>query len=191
APATSHRKSNKPDGDASRSKQTVVNDTKKHASKQNIQKTDNTVLHSIGRVSSTNSSGSKSRSNTKNYRIPHPSCRSKKNKVEAHHRKFKSSANKNNHVSDCNANVKILLCQRILQMFAYLVMNVFFANHYACVVKYLNDVQKCKKAKSVKQKEKKPWKPTGRIFTSVGLRWKPTRRMFNMEGKIIQPSSPL
>ncbi|GJT54083.1 hypothetical protein Tco_0989137 [Tanacetum coccineum] len=29
-----------------------------------------------------------------------------KNKVEAHHRKFKSSVNKNNHVSDCNANVK-------------------------------------------------------------------------------------
>ncbi|GJT35311.1 hypothetical protein Tco_0925730 [Tanacetum coccineum] len=45
-------------------------------------------------------------------------------------------------------------------------------------------MQKRKKAKSIKQKEKKQWKPTGRIFTSVGLRWKPTRRMFNIEGKI-------
>nr|GEW54497.1 hypothetical protein [Tanacetum cinerariifolium] len=59
-----------------------------------------------GRVSSTNASGSKPNSNTKNDRIPQPSSRSMKNKVEAHHRKFKSSANKNNHVLDCNANVK-------------------------------------------------------------------------------------
>ncbi|GJW53209.1 hypothetical protein Tco_0097294 [Tanacetum coccineum] len=60
----------------------------------------------IGRVSSTNASGSKPRSNTKNDKIPQPSSRSMKNKVEAHHRKFKSSGNNNNHVLDCNANVK-------------------------------------------------------------------------------------
>nr|GEY40342.1 retrovirus-related Pol polyprotein from transposon TNT 1-94 [Tanacetum cinerariifolium]GEY40680.1 retrovirus-related Pol polyprotein from transposon TNT 1-94 [Tanacetum cinerariifolium] len=60
----------------------------------------------IGRVISTNASGSKPRSNTKNDKIPQPSSRSKKNKVEAHHRKFKSSANKNNYASDCNAHVK-------------------------------------------------------------------------------------
>ncbi|GKF57699.1 hypothetical protein Tco_0171236, partial [Tanacetum coccineum] len=48
----------------------------------------------------------KPKSNTKNDRIPQPLSRSKKNKVEAHHRKFKSSANKKNHVLDCNANVK-------------------------------------------------------------------------------------
>ncbi|GJW88197.1 hypothetical protein Tco_0163537 [Tanacetum coccineum] len=60
----------------------------------------------IGRVSSINASGSKSRSNTKNNSILQPSSKSMKNKVEAHHWKFKSSANKNNHFSDCNANVK-------------------------------------------------------------------------------------
>ncbi|GJT90772.1 hypothetical protein Tco_1079617 [Tanacetum coccineum] len=58
------------------------------------------------RVSSTNASGSKPKSNTKNDRIPQLSSRSMKNKVEAHHRKFKSSANKNSHVLDCNANDK-------------------------------------------------------------------------------------
>ncbi|GKD26885.1 hypothetical protein Tco_1233099 [Tanacetum coccineum] len=58
------------------------------------------------RVSSTNASESKLRSNTKNDRIPQPSSRRMKNKVESHHRKFKSSANKNNHVLDCNVNVK-------------------------------------------------------------------------------------
>nr|GEV56670.1 hypothetical protein [Tanacetum cinerariifolium] len=60
----------------------------------------------IGRVSSINTSGSKPKSNTKNDRIPQPSSRSKKNKVEARHRKFKSSANKNNDVSYCNVNAK-------------------------------------------------------------------------------------
>ncbi|GKE70461.1 hypothetical protein Tco_1528533, partial [Tanacetum coccineum] len=43
------------------------------------------------RVSSTNASRSKPRSNTKNDRIHRTSSRSKKNKVEAHHRKSNSS----------------------------------------------------------------------------------------------------
>ncbi|GJV69735.1 hypothetical protein Tco_1485244 [Tanacetum coccineum] len=60
----------------------------------------------IGRVSYINASGSQHRSNTKKDRIQRPSSKSKKNKVEAQHRKFKSSSNKNNHVSDCNANLK-------------------------------------------------------------------------------------
>ncbi|GJW08013.1 retrovirus-related pol polyprotein from transposon TNT 1-94 [Tanacetum coccineum] len=106
APATSHRKNNKPYVDASRTKQTIKTITKEHAVKQNTRKTANTMLPSIRRVSSTNASGLKPKSNTKNDRIPQPSSRSMKNKVEVHHRKFKSSANKNNHVSDCNAIVK-------------------------------------------------------------------------------------
>ncbi|GJU16043.1 hypothetical protein Tco_1144009 [Tanacetum coccineum] len=58
------------------------------------------------RVSSTNTSRSKPRSNTKNDMIQRTSSRSKKNKVQAQLRKSKSSFNKNNHVSDCNANAK-------------------------------------------------------------------------------------
>ncbi|GJU45830.1 ribonuclease H-like domain-containing protein, partial [Tanacetum coccineum] len=111
APATSHRKNNKPYVDASRTKQTIETITQKHAVKQNTRKTDNTMLPSTRRVSSTNASGSKPKSNTKNDRIPQPSSRSKKNKVEAHHRKFKSSANKNNHVSR--------IVMRMLRMFAW------------------------------------------------------------------------
>ncbi|GJV52796.1 hypothetical protein Tco_1448537 [Tanacetum coccineum] len=101
------------------------------------------------RVSSTNASRSNPRSNTKNDKILQPSSRSMKNKVEAHHRKFKSSANKNNHVSDCNANVK-------------------------------NKMQKSRVAKSGKQKVTSEWKPTGRIFITVGLKWVPTGRMFTL-----------
>nr|GEU63108.1 hypothetical protein [Tanacetum cinerariifolium] len=76
--------------------------TKEHRVKQNTRKTDNTILPSIGRVNFTNASGSKLRGNTQNYRIPQPSSRDMKNKVEARYRKFKSSANKNNHVLDAN-----------------------------------------------------------------------------------------
>ncbi|GKB15276.1 retrovirus-related pol polyprotein from transposon TNT 1-94 [Tanacetum coccineum] len=93
------------------------------------------MLPSTKRVSSTNSSGSKPKSNTKNDRIPQPSSRSIKNKVEAHHRKFKSSANKNNHVSDCNANVKNVALSKNSDTI-YLSCNecLFSGNHDACVV---------------------------------------------------------
>ncbi|GJU77375.1 hypothetical protein Tco_1274445, partial [Tanacetum coccineum] len=155
APTKSHRKNNKPYVYASRTKQTIETITKEHAVKQNTRKTDNTMLPSTGRVSSTNASGSKPRSNTKNDTILQPSSRSMKNKVEAQHRKFKSSANKNNHVADCNANVRNVALSKnsntiCLSCNEYL----FSANHDACVVQYLRKMQKCKVAKSAKQKAK-------------------------------------
>ncbi|GJT63502.1 retrovirus-related pol polyprotein from transposon TNT 1-94 [Tanacetum coccineum] len=64
------------------------------------------MLPSTGRVSYNNASGSQLKSNTRNDRIQRPLSRSEKNKLEAQHRKFKYSSNKNNHVLDCNANVK-------------------------------------------------------------------------------------
>ncbi|GKC43225.1 retrovirus-related pol polyprotein from transposon TNT 1-94 [Tanacetum coccineum] len=108
-----------------------------------------------------------------------------KNKVEAHHRKSKSSDNKNNHVSDCNANVRNVALSKNFDTICLSCNECLFsANHDTCVVQYLKKMQKRKVVKSVKQKVKSEWKPTGRIFTSVRLRWKPTRRMFNKEGKI-------
>ncbi|GKB07535.1 retrovirus-related pol polyprotein from transposon TNT 1-94 [Tanacetum coccineum] len=112
------------------------------------------MLPSTGRVSSTNASGSKPMSNTKNDRIQQTSSRSKKNKN--------------------SANV-FLYCNECL----------FSANHDAYVVKYLKDAQKRKKAKSVKQKEKFEWKPTGRIFKTVGLKWIPIGRKFNLIIEIV------
>ncbi|GJU06296.1 hypothetical protein Tco_1122726 [Tanacetum coccineum] len=94
-------------------KQTIKTITKEHEVKQNTRKTDNTILPYTGRVSSNNASGSKPRSNAKNDRIPQPSSRSMKNKVDSHHRKYKSSANNNNHVSDCNANVSHLTKEKM------------------------------------------------------------------------------
>ncbi|GJT50589.1 retrovirus-related pol polyprotein from transposon TNT 1-94 [Tanacetum coccineum] len=102
----------------------------------------NTMLLSIGRVSSINASGSKSRSITKNNRIPQPSSRSMKNKVEAHHRKFKSSDNKNNHVSDCNANVKNVALSKNSDTICLSYNECLFSvNHDACVVQYLKKMK--------------------------------------------------
>ncbi|GJY68987.1 retrovirus-related pol polyprotein from transposon TNT 1-94 [Tanacetum coccineum] len=93
------------------------------------------MFPSTGRVSSTSASGSKPKINTKNDRIPQPSSRSMKNKVEAHHWKFKSSANKNNHVSDCNANVKnVALSKNSITICLSCNEYLFSANHDACVI---------------------------------------------------------
>ncbi|GJS45059.1 hypothetical protein Tco_0595180 [Tanacetum coccineum] len=177
----SHKKDNKPYVDASRMKQTIETITQKHAVKQNTRKTGNAMLPSTRRVSSTNASGSKPKSNTKNDKISQSSSRSMKSKVEAHHRKFKSSANKNNHVLDCNVNVKnVALSKNSDTICLSCNKCLFSANHDACVVQYLKKMQKCKVAKSAKQKVKREWKPTGRIFKTIGLKWIPTGRTFNL-----------
>ncbi|GJU40798.1 retrovirus-related pol polyprotein from transposon TNT 1-94 [Tanacetum coccineum] len=94
-----------------------------------------------GRVSSTNVIESKPRSNTKNDRIQRTASRSKMNKVEAQPRKSKSSLNKNNHVLDCNANVKnITLSKNFENVCLSCNECLFSANHDACVVEYLKDI---------------------------------------------------
>ncbi|GJU33300.1 retrovirus-related pol polyprotein from transposon TNT 1-94 [Tanacetum coccineum] len=116
------------------------------------------------RVRYIDASGSKPMSNTRNDRVPQPSSRSKKNKVEAQPRKSKSNLNKNNHVSDCNANVKnIALSKNSANVCLSCNECLFSENHDACVVKYLKDVQKC-------------------------LKWIPTHRTFNLVGNLCPPS---
>ncbi|GJS89047.1 retrovirus-related pol polyprotein from transposon TNT 1-94 [Tanacetum coccineum] len=114
------------------------------------------MLPSTGRVSSTNASESKPRRNTNNDRIQQTSSRSTKNKVKSHHRKFNSSANKNNHVSYCNVNVKNVALSKNFDIICLSCNGYLFsANHDAYVVKYLKKMQKCKVAKSAKQKVKR------------------------------------
>ncbi|GJZ20745.1 hypothetical protein Tco_0557335 [Tanacetum coccineum] len=58
---------------------------------------------------------------------------------------------------------------------------LFSANHDKCVVTYINDVNKRAKSKYGESK-KMEWKPTGKVFTSVGHRWSPTGRTFTING---------
>ncbi|GJW21253.1 hypothetical protein Tco_0031875 [Tanacetum coccineum] len=136
------------------------------------------------KVSCTNASGSQPKSNTRNDMIQRPSSRSEKNKVEVQHRKFKSNSNKNNHVSDCNSHVKnVVLSSNSETICVSCNECLFSTTHDACVVRYLNDVQRRKKDKYVKHKIKTQGKPTGRVFKTLGHKWVPTRKMFNVEEK--------
>nr|GEU29989.1 hypothetical protein [Tanacetum cinerariifolium] len=69
---------------------------------------------------------------------------------------------------------------------------VFNANHDTCITKFLKEVYSRAKIQSHKTRDRnKPvdqkshtqipvrWKPTGRIFKSVGLRWLPTGKLFD------------
>ncbi|GKB38013.1 retrovirus-related pol polyprotein from transposon TNT 1-94 [Tanacetum coccineum] len=101
-----------------------------------------------------------------------------KNKVKSHHSKFKSSANKNNHVSDCNANDKNVALSKNSDTICLSCNECLFsANHDACIAQYLKKMLKRKVVKSAKQKVKREWKPTGRIFKTIVLKWIPTAIM--------------
>nr|GEV60006.1 integrase, catalytic region, zinc finger, CCHC-type, peptidase aspartic, catalytic [Tanacetum cinerariifolium] len=62
--------------------------------------------------------------------------------------------------------------------------NLFDANHDKCVLDYVHDVNVLSKSKHIKRKNKmrKVWKPTGKVFTEIGYSWKPTRMIFTIVG---------
>nr|GEW79735.1 retrovirus-related Pol polyprotein from transposon TNT 1-94 [Tanacetum cinerariifolium] len=71
--------------------------------------------------------------------------------------------------SDCNANVKNVALSKNYDTICISCNECLFsANHDACVVQYLKKMQKHKVAKSTKQNVTSEWKPTGRIFKTVG-----------------------
>nr|GEV16640.1 integrase, catalytic region, zinc finger, CCHC-type, peptidase aspartic, catalytic [Tanacetum cinerariifolium] len=95
-------------------------------------------------------SGSMSQDNTKKNRIRRTQRKAKKNKLEDHLRTISSSLNKKNvvatsfvgnSVSNMNSDLKCASCNGCL----------FFDNHDACVVDYINSVNASLKSKSVKK----------------------------------------
>ncbi|GJY71181.1 retrovirus-related pol polyprotein from transposon TNT 1-94 [Tanacetum coccineum] len=117
------------------------------------------------------------------FRITPAASGNKKNKtVKVHPRKVMSSSNKSYYVSMCNANFKHAV-KDANSKFVCSTCNgcLFSTNHDKCVVAYINDVNKRVKSKSGKSK-KMEWKPTRKVFTSVGHRWLPTGRTFTING---------
>nr|GEU69534.1 copia protein [Tanacetum cinerariifolium] len=133
-------------------------------------------------------SGTKlSQDNTKNDRIRRTPRKAKKTKLEDHLRPVRLSLNKKsvvdtnatsyvtNSMSNVNSNLKCASCNGCL----------FYDNHDACVVAYINSVNASIKSKSVtKPAKRKIWQPTGKLFTTVGHRWKPTGRTFSLVGNV-------
>ncbi|GJR31611.1 retrovirus-related pol polyprotein from transposon TNT 1-94 [Tanacetum coccineum] len=56
------------------------------------------------------------------------------------------------------------------------------ANHAMCLIKHVHDMNVRAKSASKNIKNIKEWKPTGKVFNSVGYKWKPTGRTFTLVG---------
>ncbi|GJX55325.1 hypothetical protein Tco_0285222 [Tanacetum coccineum] len=57
---------------------------------------------------------------------------------------------------------------------------LFDANHAMCLIDHLNSMNVHAKSTSKKNKRRKEWKPTGKVFNSVGYKWKSTGRTFTL-----------
>ncbi|GKE19828.1 hypothetical protein Tco_1431340, partial [Tanacetum coccineum] len=145
--------------------------------------TNRPILSSTGLNPSTNANGSKPSGNIKNDKISQTPSSNKKNKVEVQSRKVESSLNKRNSDSKniCNKHVKhpvkgakalCIVCNECL----------FDANHAMCLIDHVNSMNVSDKSASKKNKKRKEWKPTRKVFNSVGYKWKPTRRNFTLVG---------
>ncbi|GJV82154.1 retrovirus-related pol polyprotein from transposon TNT 1-94 [Tanacetum coccineum] len=138
------------------------------------------LLSSTGVNPYTSASRSKPSGNTKNERITRTPSSNEKNKVEVQSRKVKSSLNKRNSESKnvCNEHVKhgakalCSVCNECL----------FDANHVMCLIDHVNSMNVHAKSVSNKNKRRKEWKPTGKVFNSIGYKWKPTGRTFTLVG---------
>ncbi|GJW91618.1 retrovirus-related pol polyprotein from transposon TNT 1-94 [Tanacetum coccineum] len=149
-----------------------------------IPKVTNRPLLSSTRVNpSTSASGSKPSGNTKNDRIPQTPSSNEKNKVEVQSRKVKSSLNKRKSDSKnvCNEHVKHHV-KGVKALCSVYNECLFDANHAMCLINHVNSMNVRAKSASKKNKKRKEWKPTGKVFNSVGYKWKPTGRTFTLVG---------
>ncbi|GJX71646.1 retrovirus-related pol polyprotein from transposon TNT 1-94 [Tanacetum coccineum] len=105
-----------------------------------------------------------------------------KNKVEAQPRKV----NKKNSVVEpiCDVDVKhSLLNENSKPICATCKKSMFDGVHDMCLRDFVENVNS--RAKSAKKHKKQNiWKPTGHVFTEVGLKWKPTGRTFTIVGNL-------
>ncbi|GJV04940.1 integrase, catalytic region, zinc finger, CCHC-type containing protein [Tanacetum coccineum] len=119
-------------------------------------------------------------SNKKNDRISRTPSRNIKNKVKAQPRKV----NKKNRVVEPIHDVDVkhsLLKANSELICATCKKSMFDGVHDMCLLDFVENVNS--RAKSAKKHKKQNiWKPTGHVFTEVGLKWKPTGRTFTIVG---------
>ncbi|GKD37127.1 retrovirus-related pol polyprotein from transposon TNT 1-94 [Tanacetum coccineum] len=132
---------------------------------------------------STSTCRSQPTGNKNNDRISQKPSSNRKNKVEAQPRKM----NKKNRVKEpiCDDNVKHTMLNANSQLiYVKCKQCMFDANNDVCFLDFVNDVNMHAKykSKSKKSQVKNIWKPTGKVFTDVGLKWKPTARLFTIVG---------
>ncbi|GKE59327.1 hypothetical protein Tco_1498512 [Tanacetum coccineum] len=138
------------------------------------------VLSPTGLKCSASNCGSKPTSNKKNDRISRTPSRNMKNKVEAQPRKV----NKKNSIIESIHNVDVkqsLLNADFEPICATCKKSMFDGVHDTCLLDCVENVNSHAKS-AKKHKKQNIWKPTGHVFTEVGLMWKPTGRTFAIVG---------
>ncbi|GKC24492.1 hypothetical protein Tco_1026642 [Tanacetum coccineum] len=129
---------------------------------------------------STSNCGSKPTCNKKNDKILRTPSRNMKNKVEAQPRKV----NKKNSVVEPIHDINVkhsLLNVNYEPICATCKKSMFDGVHDMCLLNFVeNRNSHAKSAK--KHKKQNIWKPTGHVFTEVGLKWKLTGRTFTIVG---------
>nr|GEV71370.1 hypothetical protein [Tanacetum cinerariifolium] len=180
---------------------TLVNNNKKIRVNEHITSSGNTpiktpsstnrvsnkpVLSSTGVNLPTSASRSQPQGTTKKDRIQQTQSRAKKNKLEDHPRNVRPSLhNKKSVVNtkaissvpnsklNVNSDLKCATCNGCL----------FSDNHDSCVLEFINSVNARVKSKSAKKPvDRKIWKPTGKVFTTIGHKWRPTGMIFTIVG---------
>ncbi|GJR04452.1 retrovirus-related pol polyprotein from transposon TNT 1-94 [Tanacetum coccineum] len=143
------------------------------------------VLSFTGLKCSTSKCKSKPTGNKRNDRISQTPSRNIKNKVEAKPRKV----NKKNYVVNPVHDVDVkhlVLNTNSGPIYATCKKSLFDDVHDMHLLDFVKNVNiRAKSAK--KHKKQNIWKPTGQVFTEVGLKWKPTSKTFPIVGN----SSPL
>nr|GEW48399.1 integrase, catalytic region, zinc finger, CCHC-type, peptidase aspartic, catalytic [Tanacetum cinerariifolium] len=69
---------------------------------------------------------------------------------------------------------------KVPRLFVLYAMKFFDANHAMCLIDHVISMNVRAKSASKKNKKRKEWKPTGKVFNSVGYKWKPTGRTFTL-----------
>nr|GEZ09449.1 integrase, catalytic region, zinc finger, CCHC-type, peptidase aspartic, catalytic [Tanacetum cinerariifolium] len=126
--------------------------------------------------------------NTKKDRIQQTQSRAKKNKLEAYPRNVRTSLHNKKSVVNTkaisyvlnsklkvNSDLKCATCNGCL----------FSDNHGSCVPEFINYVNARVKLKSAKKPvNRKIWKPTGKVFTTIRYKRRPTARIFTIVGNV-------
>ncbi|GKD47168.1 hypothetical protein Tco_1271813 [Tanacetum coccineum] len=103
-----------------------------------------------------------------------------KNKVEAQPRKVNKKNRVIEPIHDVDVKHSLLKMNSELNC-ATCKKSMFDGVHDMCLLDFVENVNS--RAKSTKKHKKQNiWKPTGHVFTEVGLKWKPTGRTFTIIG---------
>ncbi|GKC08275.1 retrovirus-related pol polyprotein from transposon TNT 1-94 [Tanacetum coccineum] len=123
---------------------------------------------------------SKPTGNKRNDRIPRTPSRNMKSKVEAQPRKVTKMNRVVEPIRDVDVKHSLLKANSEL-IYATCKKSMFDRVHDMCLLDFVENVNS--RAKSAKKHKKQNiWKPTGHVFTKVGLKWKPTGRTFTIVG---------